>query len=414
LRILLVADGFEATRPEETGSWLEDLATRLAHRGHRVTAVLACLPEDGSPGLEAPGVAVWRPAAGGIEPALAQALEQRPDVVHLATEGPWSEPALRALAASPLVLDAHGFWPVCAAGDLVQRPAMVACPHSHPHERCGSCAGLLHLRAMDERAPLGREALAVLAHTTAARDRLEAGLGRTVECVRPGVDPFVYSPEPAAPRSPRIAGLLARARPPRVLLLGEPGPRRSGPSLADLLIALNARVPGVEMIVPDSDPDDPAGAQILLSEAREMGLGGQVRVFHGLSSADAPALFAACDVACLPGTLPESGGLRVMQALSVGLPVVAHDGGAIGELMTHGAEGLRLPLEPLGAFAHAVAVLLRDPAGRAEYAERGRLAAMERFDIDRAVYAHEEIYRRVKRRDGAGHARGETPRRPAA
>jgi glycosyltransferase involved in cell wall biosynthesis len=139
-----------------------------------------------------------------------------------------------------------------------------------------------------------------------------------------------------------------------------------------------------------------------------------VHVLQGLSSADAPALFAACDVACLPGLLPESGGLRVMQALSVGLPVVGHDGGSIGELVTHGAEGLRLPFEPLGAFAHAVAVLLRDPAARREYGERGRLAAMERFDIDRAVYAHEEIYRRARRRDGAGHARGATTRRPAA
>ena len=413
MRILLVADGFEATRPEETGSWLEDLAARLAYRGHRVTAVLSHLPEDDSPVPEVPGVAVWRPAAGGIEPALFQALGQKPDIVHLASAGPFSEPVLRALVESPLVLDAHGYWPMCAAGDLVQRPSMTPCPHRHPHEHCGACAGLLHLRAMDERAPLGREALAVIAHTTAARDRLEAGLERPVDCVRPGVDAFVFTPEPGAPSSPDVAELLGLERPPRVLVLGDTGQNRGAMSLADLLVALNARVPGVEMVVPDSDPDDPAGPQVLLTEAREMGLGRQVHVFSGLTAADAPALFAACDVACLPGLLPESGGLRVMQAMSVGLPVVAHDGGAIGELVTHGVEGVRVPAEPVAAFAHAITALLRDAAGRAEYAERGRLAAMERFDIDRAVYAHEEIYRRAPRREAAGPARGAN-RRSAA
>ncbi|MCC6348481.1 MAG: glycosyltransferase family 4 protein [Candidatus Eisenbacteria bacterium] len=413
MRILLVADGFEATRPEETGSWLEDLAARLAYRGHRVTAVLAHWPEDDSPAPEVPGVAVWRPSSGGIEPVIFQALGQKPDVVHLASAGPWSEPVLQALLESPLVLDAHGYWPMCAAGDLIQRPSLTACPLAHPHEQCGACAGLLHLRAMDARAPLGGEARVVIAHTAAARERLEAGLGRPVDCVRPGVDAFAYTPEPGAPSSPDVAALLTGARPARVLVLGNAGQHRGAVSLSDLLVALNARLPGVEMIVPDSDPDDPAGPQLLLTEAREMGLGAQVHVFSGLTAADAPALFAACDVACLPGTLPESGGLRVMQAMSVGLPVVAHDAGSIGELITHGVEGLRIPSEPVGAFAHAIAALVRDPAGRAEYAERGRLAAMERFDIDRAVYAHEELYRRARRAEESGPVR-RAPRRRAA
>lgn len=144
-----------------------------------------------------------------------------------------------------------------------------------------------------------------------------------------------------------------------------------------------------------------------------MGLLNQVHVFSGVPAADEPALFAACDVACLPGRLPTSGGLRVMQALSAGLPVVAHDAGAIGELVTNGVEGLRVPFEPVGAFAHALAALLRDERERIAYAERGRLAAMERFDVDRAVFAHEEIYVRARHRE-AGPARTGAPRRAAA
>jgi glycosyltransferase involved in cell wall biosynthesis len=412
LRILVVADGFSATRPEETGSWLGELAARLAHRGHRVTAVLSHSADDDSTGDDSPGVTVWGATVGGRETALHQALEQRPDVVHLASAGPWSEEARLALAGSPLVLDAHDFWPVCAAGDLVHRPSMAACTRYFPHDHCGPCAGLLHLRAMEERASLGRAARVVIAHTSAARDRLEAGLHRAVDCIRPGVDPFAFTPTPRSPLSPEVAELLAQPRPPRVLVLGDGGSHRGALSLSDLLVALNARVPGVELVIPDSDDDDPAGPQILLTEAREMGLLDQVHVFRGVGRADAPALFAACDVACLPAPLPAGGGLRVMQALSAGLPVVAHHAGAIGELIVHGAEGLLVPVEPVAAFAHALAALLRDHAGRAEYGERARLAAMERFDIDRAVHAHEEAYLRARRREGGGPARG--PSRRAA
>jgi glycosyltransferase involved in cell wall biosynthesis len=414
LRILVVADGFEATRPEETGSWLGELAARLTHRGHRVTAVLSHSDEDDSPGADAPGVTVWRPSAGGIDPVLRQALEQRPEVVHLACGGPWSEETRRALAASPLVIDAHDFWPVCAAGDLVHRPSLTACPHHHLHELCGACAGLLHLRAMEERAPLGREARFVIAHTAEARTRLEAGLGRPVELIRPGVDAFAFTPAPRAPLSPEVAALFTYKHPPRVLVLGDGGPHRGAINRVDLLVALNARVPGVEFVIPDTDADAPAGPQVLLTEAREMGLLEQVRVLRGTTPADLPALFASCDVACLPGPLPASGGLRVMQALSAGLPLVARDGGDIGELITHGVEGLLVAGTPIGTFAHAVAALLNDRAGRGEYGERARLAAMERFDIDRAVYAHEEIYHRARRREGGGPARGGSPRSFAA
>lgn len=397
MKILLVADGFSATRPEESGPWLRALATGLAHRGHRVTAVLARAPEDAEADDDAPGVTVWRSAAGGVEPALAQALAQRPDVVHLASAGPWSEPALRALHESPLVLDAHGFWPMCAAGDLLLRPAMSPCALAHPHEQCGACAGLLHLRAMDERAPIGREARAVIAHTAAARERLEAGLGRAVECVRPGVDAFAFAP--GVPRTAAVAAVLGEERPPRVLVIGDAGPRRDAPSLTDLLVALNARVPGVEMVVTDAGADETPGAQLLLTEACEMGLERQVKLFRRPGPADMPSLFAACDLACVPGPLPESGGLRVMQALSAGLPVVAHDEGAIGELLTHGVEGLRVPAEPVSGFAQAVAGMLRDPVACGVTGESARLAAMERFDVDRAVFAHEELYHRVRRRD---------------
>jgi hypothetical protein len=54
--------------------------------------------------------------------------------------------------------------------------------------------------------------------------------------------------------------------------------------------------------------------------------------------------------------------------------------------------------------------MLTEDAGRQAYAERARLAAMERFDLERVLFATEELYREVR----AGSEDRGTSRRAAA
>ena len=121
MRLLFIVDGLESAELEESGSWLGELAGQLAQRGHRVAA-LCTRPLEPWQTAEAPaGVTVWRPTPEGFESALQQALEQRPDVVHLSATTALHWRVAERLSQTPLVADLHDFGTICAGRDLLFR-----------------------------------------------------------------------------------------------------------------------------------------------------------------------------------------------------------------------------------------------------------------------------------------------------
>ena len=375
MKVLYIADGLESAELEESGSWLGELAGQLAQRGHRVTA-LCTRPLEPWQTAEAPaGVAVWRPAPEGLGAALEQALEQRPDVIHLVGTSSLPTACVERLRSFPFIADLYDLGPICASRETLALAARVR-----------------------------------VAHSVYARDRLAAGLGVPVALLPYGVDALRFTPDAAPPLAPELAALHADRSVRRVLLLGPPTQARGAGLACDLLVALHARVPGVELVVAGRDRCDPEGYTVLLAETMELGLSSSLRLLPSVSRADLPALLASCHVAVAPGPGPEAGGLALMQALAAGLPVVAHPAGATAEWVGHGREGLLIPGRPVGAFAHSVAALLTDDLARAAYCERARLAAMEHFDLERALFATEELYREVRASGGERVA----PRRAAA
>ncbi|MEO5989440.1 MAG: glycosyltransferase family 4 protein [Candidatus Eisenbacteria bacterium] len=378
MKVLFIADGLESAELEESGSWLGELAEQLAQRGHRVSA-LCTRPLEPWQTAEAPtGVFIRRPSPEGLDSALYQALEQRPDIVHLAATTALSAFAVQSLSSAPLIADLHDF---ASLG-----------PEREPPQR------------------LVLSARVRVAHSAYARDRLVAGLGAPVAFVPYGVDALRFTPDAGAPLAPEVAALFGDRTARRVLFLGPPTQARGAGIICDLLVALHARVPGVELVVAGRDHGDPNGHSVLLTEARELGLTALLRLLPSVSRADLPALLASCHVAVAPGSAPEPGGLALMQALAAGLPVVAHPEGATAEWVGQGREGLLIPGRPVGTFAHSVAALLTEDATRAAYADRARLAAMERFDLERALFATEELYQEVH---AAGQGHGAFRRRAA-
>ncbi len=106
---------------------------------------------------------------------------------------------------------------------------------------------------------------------------------------------------------------------------------------------------------------------------------------------DVPDLLAASDVFCLPSR-NEPFGRVIIEAMAVGLPVVATRGGGVPEIIQDGQEGLLVPIDSPRELADALAQLLKDPAIRRQMGEAGRRRVRERFDLRVTVKAIESIY----------------------
>jgi glycosyltransferase involved in cell wall biosynthesis len=86
--------------------------------------------------------------------------------------------------------------------------------------------------------------------------------------------------------------------------------------------------------------------------------------------------------------------MSVVEAMAVGLPVVASAVGGIPELVQDGITGLLIATGDEAALAEALDRLLQDPELRRRLGAAGRQHATERFDIPRFHAAHLELYRR--------------------
>jgi glycosyltransferase involved in cell wall biosynthesis len=124
------------------------------------------------------------------------------------------------------------------------------------------------------------------------------------------------------------------------------------------------------------------------AEHQRLGLGDRFR-FLGYRD-DPLRVLAACDVFTLASRY-EGFPVALMEALAVGLPVVATAVGGIPDAVRHGTEGLLVPPSRPDLLADALAEVATDPVLRARLAA----AALERgrdYDITRTVRKLEALY----------------------
>jgi glycosyltransferase involved in cell wall biosynthesis len=82
----------------------------------------------------------------------------------------------------------------------------------------------------------------------------------------------------------------------------------------------------------------------------------------------------------------------VLEAMSVGTPVVAADAGGTAEIITDGVDGYVVPLRDPGAIAEQAGRLISDGALRKRIGEAGRATVRERFSIGAMVDAVERLF----------------------
>jgi glycosyltransferase involved in cell wall biosynthesis len=130
----------------------------------------------------------------------------------------------------------------------------------------------------------------------------------------------------------------------------------------------------------------------LKHQVRSLGLTGRVR-FLGHRE-DVPDLLAAADLLALP-SLNEGAAGAAIEAMALGLPVVASDLPPLREVTECGASGLLVPVASPHALAEAIVRLLEDHALSGALGTRGREIFERRFTLGRSVERMVGMYRAV-------------------
>jgi glycosyltransferase involved in cell wall biosynthesis len=127
----------------------------------------------------------------------------------------------------------------------------------------------------------------------------------------------------------------------------------------------------------------------LLCQARRLGLEGRVH-FLGFRT-DALGVLASLDLCVVP-SLSEGAPLVVLEAMTLGVPVVATAVGGIPHQLRHNREGLLVPPGDATGLAEACIALLQNPERAQTLAEAGRVRARSQFRHEALVQHIEDLY----------------------
>jgi glycosyltransferase involved in cell wall biosynthesis len=193
--------------------------------------------------------------------------------------------------------------------------------------------------------------------------------------------------------------------------LGEPGPERRRAARAALGLS-----DGDEVVVSIGRQEFQKGQRHLVEAVRLLGerqrlvllvagRAGQASAeLNGLAGErtrllghrdDVPELLAAADVFALPSLYEGQSG-ALIEAMALGLPVVASDIAAVRSMVEPERNALLVPPGHAGALAQAIAALLDDPGRREAFGVRGRELFEERYGLERSADRFAELYERVR------------------
>ena len=327
-------------------------AAQLARRETRFNEVLV----RGLPIPRYPELKMGLPAQGLLQRLWAA---QRPDVVHIVTEGPLGWSALRAARrlGLPVVSDFrtnfHAYSRHYGVAWL-QAPVMAYLRHFHNRTAC------------------------TMVPTESLKNELAAAGLQGLRVVARGVDAQRFSP------LHRSAALRASwgADPGTcvAMCVGRLAPEKNLGSVVSAFEAMREHEPRTRLVLVGDGPE----RQRLGQRCPEAHFAG---VRHG---ADLAAHYASADVFLFPSTT-ETYGNVVPEAMASGLAVVAYDHAAAGQLIRHGENGLLARCDDTLEFCRVARRIAGDWAQLRELGNAARETAM-RLDWARIVAGVEQAY----------------------
>ena len=232
------------------------------------------------------------------------------------------------------------------------------------------------------------QAAALLIACEAAVNRIPlAGRARRKMAVVPhGLDVAAFQPRPTA--------VATSAAPPSILFYANVWWRKGVFVLLDAFRIVAEALPDCRLsIVGDGE-----GVAEVARRVHAYGLGGRVDLSGRVPRSEAPALFRAHSVYCLP-SFGEPYGMTAIEAMSCGRPlVITNDGGL--RFMVPEEGSLRVPPGDVQALAGALLTVLRSPELQARMGHANRRFVVETCSWPRVVDRLEQVYADAIRHPG--------------
>lgn len=181
------------------------------------------------------------------------------------------------------------------------------------------------------------------------------------------------------------------AIPPTHLVVGSVAVFRTQKRLVDwLLVAAQIiqQEPNVTFLLVGDGPEMP----LVQAKVRELGLHERIRL-PGLR-ADGRRCIGLMDIYLMTSQY-EGLPIALLEAMTLGKPVVATAVGGIPEVITDGAEGWLAPMGAVEQLAQRVTVLLATPAERQAMGQRGAEKVEAHYHIKYRVQAIEQLYETI-------------------
>ena len=128
----------------------------------------------------------------------------------------------------------------------------------------------------------------------------------------------------------------------------------------------------------------------LLREAKELGVADYVK-FLGFRK-DVPDLLPQLDLFVQP-SLSEGLSVAILEALAVGVPVIATAVGGNPEVLTDGEDGMLIPAADPDALYKSICLLLENTERRKQMAKAGQEMVFRRFTLRRLVQETTDVYK---------------------
>jgi glycosyltransferase involved in cell wall biosynthesis len=294
---------------------------------------------------------------------------------------PW-----RLLADKPDILHCH-----LIPSNIIAKPlgALLGVPvvinHDHTNDTRRSDGRLL--LALDRFS--NRFASHIVAVSASCRDFLitrESIPANDVTLVPNAIDLRRFSPASARRDMARLElGLPASTR--VVAGVGRLNPQKNFALFLDIAAQLAPRFPDLHFLLAGDGPEE----KMLREKAAALGIADRV-TFSGYV-ADTRLVYLAADVLLMPSRY-EGLPMTLLEAMAMGLPVVASQLDGIAEVIGDGREGFLVPSDDASLFVERTAALLQDAELSSRIAQNARAKIEASFSVERMTSAVEEIYDR--------------------